>query len=160
MGTGALFNFVGDSGKVVGTSSWNLNTGTAYGSFVWGGKLTGTWNMNWSVRDDQSCLEPQPGKWECQLIYGYENGFFEVDSDGTIHTHTVPAKATQLDQPLTPDEAASLFVTMINWGQKIETSLVSATENDGIVSVVVADPEGRKSTFRIDAATGQLLSSN
>lgn len=160
MGSGVTFTFVGAGGKATGTSIWNLFAGAAYGTFVWANRINGTWNARWSVEDDLSCLESSPGKKVCQQIYGYEDGFFEVDADGSIHTHTVPRTAAPLAQPLTADEAAALFPAMLDWAQNIHRRVTSASEAGGIISLEVLDADDNAATVKIDAATGLILGPN
>ncbi|MCP4380000.1 MAG: hypothetical protein GY798_00985, partial [Hyphomicrobiales bacterium] len=160
MGTGATFTFVGAGGQATGTSTWNLTTGTAYGAFTWEGRLSGTWNQKWFVKDDLSCLQNATGSVSCQQIFGYGDGFFEVDADGTIHTHTIPMQVPKLKAPLKPGQVADLFPAMMAWAQKIDLRVVSAAENDGVITIELSNTKGTKSTFRLDAASGLLLGSN
>jgi hypothetical protein len=160
MGTGATFHSVGAGGRVTGTSVWNLSTATAYGTFTWDGKIKGTWNLKWSVDNDLSCLESIPGQTVCEQIYGYRDGFFEVDKDGTIHTLTTPLRAAPLAEPLTADEAADMYVPLMKWGQSLDLRVVAALEADGVIHLEIADDDGNASGLRIDAKTGEVLGAN
>jgi len=157
MGTGATFRYVGAGGRVTGTSVWSLSTETAYGTFTWDGKIKGTWNLKWSVDNDLSCLESAPGQVVCEQIYGYRNGFFEVDEDGTIHTLTTLLRAAPLAEPLTADEAAGMYVPLMKWGQSRDLRVVAAHEADGVIHLEIADNDGNASGLRIDAKTGEVL---
>ncbi|MEM1363464.1 MAG: hypothetical protein AAGF94_17420 [Pseudomonadota bacterium] len=161
LGTGALFDFVGAGGRAVGTSTWNINTKTASGLYVWDNKIQGTWNLNWKVEDDKSCLENGPNTWECELIYAYNDGFLEVDDTGAIHTLTTPRKAAALGAPLTASEAAASLPPFFKWAQKLTLDVLSSTAQDGVITVKLEEATtGRVMEFRIDAATGSLLSSD
>lgn len=161
LGSGALFDFVGAGGRAKGTSTWNLATETASGTFVWDNKIKGIWNLKWKVENDESCLENGPDTWECELIYAYEDGFLEVDASGTVHTLTTPHEAAALAKPLTPAEAAEILPPFFRWGQKLDLDVQSSTVQDGVITVVLKENStGHIMEYKIDAATGTLLSSD
>ncbi|MEM1130415.1 MAG: hypothetical protein AAGH83_07820, partial [Pseudomonadota bacterium] len=131
LGSGTTFTYVGAAGRATGTSTWNLTTKTAYGTVEWDKTLKGTWNLNWKVENDLSCLESNPDQWVCQQIFGYKDGFFEVDEHGVIHTHTTPMQADPLDAPLTVESAASMLIGFMKWAQYLDLTVQSSAEQDG-----------------------------
>ncbi len=151
------FQFVGAGGKARGTSTWDLATGTAHGSFVWEGRLRGAWTLAWSVRDDLSCLEPARGEPFCLEIYAYEDGFLEVNPDGSIHTLTTPLELPPLANALTAEEARALYPPFIAWAQRLQRSVESASKRDGLILLEVVGEKGTSQALSIDAETGAIL---
>ncbi len=154
------FQFVGAEGKARGTSIWDLGTGTAHGSFVWEGRLKGSWTLAWFVEEDLSCLKPSQGPAVCREIHAHGKGFFEVNLDGGIHTLTTPLPLPPLERPMTADEAAALYPPFIAWAQGLHGTVQGAEESDGVITLEVATGEGPAQSLRIDAANGAVLGGN
>ena len=162
LGSGSTFRFEGgaspDGGAAVtGTSTWDLGTGTAYGTFVWDNKIRGSWNHKWFVQDDRSCLVLYGTHTVCERIYSHGDGFLEVDEDGTVHTVSLPATSAPLATPLSSDEVGGMVAQMLTW---LESGLrVGKVEpaQDGKIEVEVVHQDGTLAwRLRIDRQTGTL----
>ena len=115
LGNGVTYEFTGLKTPITGTSNWDPETGVAYGTFVWDGKIRGTWNHKWFVREAKSCLVFSPQRTVCERIYRHGSGFMEMDEDGAVHTVSMPMQAPTLANDLTVAEVEHMLSQMLEW---------------------------------------------
>jgi len=91
---GKTFQFVAyDSEKsLTGTSTWELNKGSAYGEYSWDNRSLKPWSRDWYVENDLNCTKPTQGDAECNHIYLDGEKFIEVRQDGVIHAVSTPVE--------------------------------------------------------------------
>jgi len=89
---GRTFRFVAyDSAKsLTGTSTWELNKGSAHGEYSWDNQSPKPWSRDWYVENNLNCTKPKTGEAECNRIYLDGEQFIEVRQDGVIHAVSTP----------------------------------------------------------------------
>ena len=90
---GKTFKFVVyDAAKsLTGTSTWDLDRGAVYGTYVWDNQNPKQWKRKWYIENNKNCTQPRNKEPDCQSIYLDGEKFIEVTDDGTIHAVSTPA---------------------------------------------------------------------
>lgn len=158
LGSGITFRYVGGEAPITGTSTWDLRTGTAYGTFSWDDKIRGTWNKTWFIRDNRSCLVSSGERVVCQIIYRKGDGFIEVNEDGSIHTVSMPATPALLAKPLSTDEVQAMVTRMLVWLETPDVEVGAVEHRDEYqIAVELIERDGSPAgQLAIDARTGLL----
>ena len=87
---GHSFAFTASDAPLTATTHWDMSKQTVSGDYTYDGKK-GTFETPWSIEGDKSCtLSGEAGAKVCQTVYAYQNGFMEVNADGTVHGVSVP----------------------------------------------------------------------
>jgi len=86
---GKTFNFTGYDALLTAHTSWNLAAKTVSGDYLYLGS-PGTFSATWTIRGDKSCTQAKGKDVVCQTIYAYQNGFMEVNPDGSVHGVSIP----------------------------------------------------------------------
>ncbi len=87
---GKTFEFVAYDEPMTGTTTWDYNKGTVYGTYVFDGEQEGEYEIEWFLKDDMCCIRSGGKEPQCQIIYPYEDGFMEVRPDGVVHAVSRP----------------------------------------------------------------------
>lgn len=84
---GNTFRFVVyDAAKALtGTSTWDSENGTVFGTFSWNLGPSKRWQRTWWVEGDRNCTRSEGKAPECQTIYAKGDQFWEVREDGQLH---------------------------------------------------------------------------
>lgn len=158
LGSGVTFAFTGLATPITGTSTWDPGTGFAYGTFVWNGKIRGTWNHRWFVRDGRSCLVFSPTRTVCELIYRHGAGFMEVNKDGAVHTVSVPVQAPPLAEQLTAADVEHMLTGMLVWLETPDVRVGGVERGDGdrLIAAIVNKDGSPAWKLEIDRRTGVM----
>jgi hypothetical protein len=87
---GNTFAFTAYDAPLTAVTHWDMGKKTVKGTYVYDGK-PGNFETAWSIEGDKSCtLSGEGGAKVCQTVYAYQNGFMEVNADGTVHGVSIP----------------------------------------------------------------------
>jgi hypothetical protein len=87
---GHTFAFTAYDAPLTAVTHWDMSEKKVSGDYVFKGEK-GTFETDWSIEGDKSCtLSGDGGAKVCQTIYAYQNGFMEVNADGTVHGVSIP----------------------------------------------------------------------
>jgi hypothetical protein len=158
LGNGVTFAFTGLDTPIVGTSTWDPGTGTAFGTFAWDGKIRGTWSHKWFVRDDRSCLQFSATRTVCERIYRHGDGFLEVNEDGAIHTVSTPTAPPPLAEELTADEVERMLTRILVWLETPDVEVGHVDPRDGhrLIAQIVHKDGSPAWKLEIDRRTGVM----
>ena len=77
--------FVGQDAGTAGSGvMWDFSAGTVSGNFETAAGETGTFSIPAEIVGNQLCAGEGDGR-ECHFVYRIENGFMEVNADGSVH---------------------------------------------------------------------------
>ena len=77
---------------MTGTTKWDSNKGTVYGSFIMDEEQEGEFEIKWFLKYGMCCIETGGKSLSAKSSYPYGTGFMEVRPDGVVHAVSTPVE--------------------------------------------------------------------
>ena len=89
---GRMFRFevFGENKPLSGTSTWDLERGVVYGTYLWNNAKEGRWRRTWYLDGDLNCTKPFLREAECRRVYLHGDRFLQVTEGGAVHAILTP----------------------------------------------------------------------
>jgi hypothetical protein len=89
---GRIFRFevFGEDKPLSGTSTWDLDRGVVYGTYLWNNAKEGRWRWVWYLDGDLNCTKPFLREAVCRRAYLHGESFIQVKEDGAVDAILTP----------------------------------------------------------------------